>query len=74
MAVPLLSGTLNVTDKTADLESESRLLDEAASDRYAFIRNACFQERADKIHEGNPPLDENLEMEIEKTRAEKDKK
>jgi phospholipid-binding lipoprotein MlaA len=66
MAVPLLSGTLNVADKTADRESGSRILDAAASDRYEFIRNAYFQERADKIYDGNPPLDENLEKEMEK--------
>ncbi|HUL13431.1 MAG TPA: VacJ family lipoprotein [Methylococcaceae bacterium] len=63
MAIPFLTGTLNVTDQRADLESTSKIVDAAAADRYAFIRNAYFQERAYKIYDGNPPLDEELEKE-----------
>ncbi|HYE35405.1 VacJ family lipoprotein [Methylocaldum sp.] len=61
MVVPFISSTINVTDQKADHESESKILDVAAQDRYEFIRNSYFQERADKIHDGNPPLDEELE-------------
>ena len=61
MVVPFLSTTLKVTDQHADFESESKILDAAAQDRYQFIRDSYFQERADKIHDGNPPVDEGFE-------------
>lgn len=61
MAVPLLSGTLRVTDQQADAESNYKVLDAAAQDRYEFLRNSYFQERESKIHDGNPPVDAELE-------------
>lgn len=70
MAIPWLSGALNVTDQRADVQSASKILDAAAHDRYEFIRNAYFQERADKIYDGNPPLDEDLEKEVQEMDAE----
>lgn len=70
MAVPWLTGALNVTDQRADRQSASKILDAAAQDRYTFIRNAYFQERADKIYDGNPPLDEDLEKEVQEMDAE----
>jgi phospholipid-binding lipoprotein MlaA len=70
MAVPFLTGTLHVTDQRADLQSASKIVDVAAQDRYAFIRNAYFQERADKIYDGNPPLDEELAKEEREMDAE----
>ena len=77
MVVPFVSGTLNLTDQKADHESDSKILDAAAQDRYEFIRNAYFQERADKIFDGNPPLDpeiEKAEQELEKDLAGDNKK
>jgi phospholipid-binding lipoprotein MlaA len=65
MAVPLITGTLNATDKRADFLSASKIADQAATDRYQFIRNAYIQERNYQIHDGNPPLDEDLEKELD---------
>ena len=61
MVVPFISGTLRVTDQHADSESEFKILDAAAQDRYQFIRDSYFQERTNKIHDGNPPADDELE-------------
>jgi phospholipid-binding lipoprotein MlaA len=65
MAVPLLSGVLNVTDKRSDLLSTSKIADQAATDRYQFIRNGYLQERNYLIHDGNPPVDEDFEKELD---------
>lgn len=70
MAVPVLSGSLRVTDHRSDLQSTSKIVDAAAEDRYAFIRDAYFQERTYKIHDGNPPLDDELEKAEEELDAE----
>ena len=40
-------------------------MDEASVDRYEFIRNAYFQQRNYLIHDGNPPMDEEFEKDIE---------
>jgi phospholipid-binding lipoprotein MlaA len=40
-------------------------MDEASVDRYEFIRNAYFQQRNYAIHDGNPPLDEELEKQMD---------
>ena len=61
MAVPLISGTLRVTDQQADSQAGYKVLDAAAQDRYQFLRNSYFQERESKIHDGNPPVDDELE-------------
>ncbi|MBS1214021.1 MAG: vacJ lipoprotein, partial [Proteobacteria bacterium] len=73
MAIPMLSGALNVTDQRADLQSTSKIIESAAPDRYAFIRSAYFQDRAYKISDGNPPLDEEFEKDVEEMEAELDK-
>lgn len=58
MFIPMVTGAINVADLRADLQSTSKIIDAAAQDRYAFIRNAYFQDRLFKIHDGNPPEDE----------------
>jgi phospholipid-binding lipoprotein MlaA len=40
-------------------------MDEASVDRYEFIRNAYFQQRNYVIHDGAPPLDEELEKQMD---------
>jgi phospholipid-binding lipoprotein MlaA len=40
-------------------------MDEASVDRYEFIRNAYFQQRNYVIHDGSPPLDEELEKQMD---------
>ena len=59
------SGALRMTDQRADLLSASKIMDEASVDRYEFIRNAYFQQRNYVIHDGNPPLDEELEKQMD---------
>lgn len=42
-------------DIRADLLSASKVFDEAALDRYLFIRDAYLQRRLNQVHDGNPP-------------------
>jgi phospholipid-binding lipoprotein MlaA len=62
---PWTTGALRIVDQRADLLSATRIIDEASVDRYEFIRNAFFQQRNYLIHDGNPPLDPELEREME---------
>jgi len=39
----------------ANLMEAERVLDQAAIDRYAFLRDAYLQRRLNQIHDGNPP-------------------
>ncbi|NBS17663.1 MAG: VacJ family lipoprotein [Gammaproteobacteria bacterium] len=64
-AVILGSGALRIIDQRSDLLSASKIMDEASVDRYEFIRNAYFQQRNFVIHDGNPPLDEELERQMD---------
>ncbi len=48
---------LNLIDTRADLLSASRVLEQAALDRYSFVRDAFLQQRENLIHDGNPPED-----------------
>jgi phospholipid-binding lipoprotein MlaA len=41
--------------KRADLLDASRILEEAALDKYVFARDAYFQRRRSQIYDGNPP-------------------
>ena len=52
-----LSG-LKLVDVRADNLSTSKVADEAALDRYEFIRNAYLQRRNYLVYDGNPPLEE----------------
>lgn len=47
--------TLRVIDRRADLLTAGELVDEAAIDRYTFIRDAYLQRRQNLVHDGNPP-------------------
>lgn len=46
---------LRLIDVRSDLLSASRVLDQAALDPYAFVRDAYLQRREDLVHDGNPP-------------------
>lgn len=61
----LASGALRLVDQRADLLSASKIMDEASVDRYEFIRNAYFQQRNYVIYDGRPPLDEELEQQMD---------
>ena len=49
---------LRATGKRADLLDASRILEEAALDRYVFQRDAYLQRRRSQIHDGNLPRSE----------------
>lgn len=46
---------LRVIDRRADLLAASRVLDQAALDPYAFVRDAYLQRRLSDVYDGNPP-------------------
>ena len=46
---------LDLIDTRADLLSASRVLEEAALDPYAFMRDAFLQRRRSLVYDGNPP-------------------
>jgi len=46
---------LRATGKRADLLDASRILEEAALDRYVFQRDAYLQRRRNLVYDGNPP-------------------
>ncbi len=50
---------LKAVDTRADLLGASKVLDQAAFDRYAFLRDAYLQRRKHLIYDGNPPQDKN---------------
>ncbi|MGQ0652896.1 MAG: MlaA family lipoprotein [Betaproteobacteria bacterium] len=49
----------------ADLLDASRLLEEAALDRYVFQRDAYFQRRRSLIYDGQPPRDDSSRWRLE---------
>ena len=65
VAIPWGAGVLETVDLRADLLSATKIMDEASVDRYEFMRNAYFQQRNYLVHDGNPPVDEELEAEFD---------
>ncbi len=57
-AVTLGLSALNYVDQRADQLSASRIVDEAALDRYEFFRDAYLQRREYLVYDGNPPFEE----------------
>ena len=53
-------------DRRADLLGASRILEQAALDPYAFMRDAYLQKRLNDVYDGNPPLDE-FDQELEQS-------
>lgn len=51
----LFAGLLRAVGQRADLLDASRILEEAALDKYIFQRDAYLQRRRGLIHDGNPP-------------------
>ena len=51
---------LRATGQRADLLDASRILEEAALDKYVFQRDAYLQRRRSLIHDGNPPRESAL--------------
>lgn len=55
LAVTLPLGALQVIDKRARASSALQIVDEAALDRYIFIRDAYLQHRNFLVYDGHPP-------------------
>ena len=53
---------LDAVDTRADLLAAGEILDEAAIDRYSFIRDAFLQRRLYLVHDGNPPEDDTEDL------------
>ena len=53
-----LATTTRVINLRANLLEADRLLDQAAIDRYAFLRDAYLQRRQNLIHDGNVPAND----------------
>jgi phospholipid-binding lipoprotein MlaA len=49
---------LRVVSARAELLAASSILETAALDRYAFVRDAYLQRRRNQIYDGKPPLDD----------------
>jgi phospholipid-binding lipoprotein MlaA len=56
---------LRVLDKRSSLLQASAMLEEAALDNYAFIREAYLQRRRSTIYDGNPPDDSSFDSDPE---------
>ena len=55
LKVTLTALVIRFTDKRADLLTATDIIDTAAPDKYAFMRDAYLQHRRNLIHDGNPP-------------------
>lgn len=53
---------LRAVDTRAGLLESGDLMDEAALDRYVFVRDAYLQRRRSLVHDGNPPADEDYDL------------
>ena len=51
---------LRLINVRADLLGASRVFDEAATDRYAFMRDAFYQRRRNQLWDGNPPREKDF--------------
>jgi phospholipid-binding lipoprotein MlaA len=57
---------LRLTQTRADLLDASRILEEAALDRYTFQRDAFFQRRRSLVYDGHPPRQKDPDDENDK--------
>ncbi len=53
---------LRVVDTRYKLLKASRIVDQAALDKYSFVRDAYLQFRKNLIYDGNPPEEENIPL------------
>ncbi len=58
--------TLRLVQTRADLLDASRILEEAALDRYVFQRDAYLQRRRSLVYDGHPPREKDPEDDTEK--------
>jgi phospholipid-binding lipoprotein MlaA len=53
---------LRAIDTRAGLLAAGDLMEDAALDRYAFVRDAYLQRRRNLVHDGNPPADDEYDL------------
>ncbi len=53
---------LDVTNTRANLMGTERMVDEAATDKYSFIKNAYQQRREYLLHDGNAPTEDDIDL------------
>lgn len=53
---------LDVTNTRANLMGTEKMVNEAATDRYSFIKNAYQQRREYLIHDGNVPAEDDIDL------------
>jgi phospholipid-binding lipoprotein MlaA len=58
---------LRIVNERAQLLSTDKLIDEAALDRYSFIRDGFLQRRRNLVYDGNPPRERDPDEEEEAT-------
>jgi phospholipid-binding lipoprotein MlaA len=58
------SGTraLDITNTRANLMGSEKMVNEAASDKYSFIKNAYQQRREYLLHDGNVPAEDDIDL------------
>ncbi|HZW14463.1 MAG TPA: VacJ family lipoprotein [Noviherbaspirillum sp.] len=61
---------VRVVDQRAALLDASNLLEEAALDRYVFVRDAYLQRRQSKVYDGEPPETSTYEFDVGPTLTE----
>ncbi|GAB3546101.1 VacJ family lipoprotein [Noviherbaspirillum agri] len=64
--------TVRVVDQRAALLDASNLLEEAALDRYVFVRDAYLQRRQSKVYDGEPPETSTYEFDVGPTLTEEE--
>lgn len=57
--------TLNTIDVRSDNLTTEKIIDEASTDRYEFLKNAYFQNRDYLVHDGNVPESEDFDLDEE---------
>jgi ABC-type transporter lipoprotein component MlaA len=62
------AAVLRFTGVRADLLDAGRLLEEAALDKYVFLRDAYLQRRRSLVYDGRPPREEREEQDREERR------
>jgi len=74
-AAPLI-GAGRAVDARAQLLDKEEIVDEAALDKYEFLRDAYLQRRRSLIYDGDPPrsIDDDIEGPVEDVSAPADKK
>ena len=65
--------TLRLIQTRADLLDASRILEEAALDKYVFQRDAYLQRRRSLVYDGHPPRQKEPEDDDKGAEGDKDK-